>query len=135
MHVSTLPNHTIEDIEAVITACEKVKETPAHIKKLGYFYSSQFIVYEQLFWYYQHTVFGKSLDSFKKTVEIGLEALATLKNPNDAETMGLRTEVLLRHPERSGFPAYFRCVQRANEIKEKRFKGHFNHDNCYNSFR
>lgn len=114
VHVSTLPNHTIEDIEAVIAACEQVKETPAQIKKLGYFYNSQFIVYEQLFWYNQHQVFGKTLDSFRKTVQIGLEALATLKNPGDAETMGLRTEVLLRNPQRSGFPSYFRCAQKAN---------------------
>lgn len=84
VHVSTLPSPTLEDIEAVITACEKVKETPTQIKKLGYYYSSQFIVYEQLFWYYQHPVFGKTLEAFKKTVAIGMEAISALKNPGDA---------------------------------------------------
>lgn len=92
----------MEDIETKIAACLKVKERSQSIRKYGYFYDSQFIVYEELFSDYRHEVFQKSLESFQKAIAIGLESLEVLKG-DYAVTMGVRTEALLRYPEKFGF--------------------------------
>ena len=109
VYAQELPSPTLEDIETKIAACLKVKERSQSIRKYGYFYDSQFIVYEELFSDYRHEVFQKSLESFQKATAIGLEALEVLKGQN-ASTMGVRTEVLLRYPEKFGFSSNFKNI-------------------------
>lgn len=90
VYVGELPSPTLEDVETRIAACLAVKNRSERIRKLGYYYDSQFIVYEQLFWDYTHEIFEKSFESFQKATAIGMEASEVLRG-NDATTMGVRT--------------------------------------------
>lgn len=60
-------------------------------------------------------VFGKSEESFSKAIEIGLESIAKL-NADNAATMGLRTEALLRDPKSHGYGENLKNVERADKI-------------------
>ena len=72
VYILNLPKLTLKDAETTIKACEQVKDTNTKIKKLGYWYNSQFIIYETMFWMYLKDAYGHSQDAFHNAVKIGL---------------------------------------------------------------